>query len=264
MWDLLIIQPLVNAMLLLYQLLGNNLTLTIIALTVLIRLITFPLTWQSQVSQKKMQQLQQSDEWKAIQKKYADNREALAQEQMKLWQREGINPFGGCLPMLIQLPILIGLYQAITTAIAASPAQLLSLSTNLYGFLPNVERLIPLDNRFLWMNLGLPDPYFVMPLLVVVTSFLQSKVMTPPATDAQAAQMSQTMMLTTTLMFGYFSFTFASGLSVYFVVSNILGVLQYGLTNPIDWRKLFTLNLKPAIAVPATPEKPKDKPRKKK
>lgn len=264
MWEVLIIQPLVNAMLLLYQVLGNNLTLTIIALTVLIRLITFPLTWQSQLSQKKMQQLQQSDEWKAIQKKHANNREALAQEQMKLWQREGINPFGGCLPMLIQLPILIGLYQAITTAIAASPAQLLSLSTNLYGFLPNVERLIPLDNRLLWMNLGLPDPFFVMPILVVITTFLQSKVMTPPATDAQAAQMSQTMLLTTTLMFGYFSFTFASGLSVYFVVSNILGILQYGLTNPIDWRKLFTLNLKPAIVAPATPEKPKDRPRKKK
>lgn len=264
MWELLIIQPLVNAMLLLYQVLGNNLTLTIIALTVLIRLITFPLTWQSQVSQKKMQKLQQSDEWKAIQKKHADNREALAQEQMKMWQREGINPFGGCLPMLIQLPILLGLYQAITTAIAASPGQLLTLSTNLYGFLPNVERLIPLDNRFLWMNLGLPDPYFVMPILVIITSFLQSKVMTPPATDAQAAQMSQTMMLTTTLMFGYFSFTFASGLSIYFVVSNILGVLQYSLTNPIDWRSVFTLNLKPAIAAPAAPEKSKDKPRKKK
>jgi len=263
MWDLLIIQPLVNAMLLLYQVLGNNLTLTIIALTVLIRLITFPLTWQSQLSQKKMQELQQSDEWKAIQKKYADNREALAQEQMKLWQRKGINPFGGCLPMLIQLPILIGLYQAITTAIAASPAQLLALSTNLYGFLPNVERLIPLDNRLLWMNLGLPDPFFVMPLLVVITSFLQSKVMTPPATDAQAAQMSQTMMLTTTLMFGYFSFTFASGLSVYFVVSNILGILQYSLTNPINWRTVFTLNLKPAMAAPAALEKPKEKPRKK-
>lgn len=258
MWDLLIIQPLVNTMLLLYQLLGNNLTLAIVALTVLIRLVTFPLTWQSQQSQKRLQDLQNGEEWKALQKKYADNREALAQEQMKLWQKAGVNPFGGCLPMVIQLPVLIGLYQAITTAIAASPAQLLTLSTNLYAFLPGLAQLIPLDNKFLWMNLGLPDPYYVMPALVVITSFLQSKVMTPPATDAQSAQTAQTMMLTTTVMFGYFSLTFASGLSIYFVVSNLLGVVQYGITNPINWRNLFSLSTSaPAPAVTAAKDKPR-------
>lgn len=262
MWDLFIINPLINSLLFLYMLLGNNLTLAIVALTILIRGITFPLTWQQQQSAKKMQNFQNSEEWKKIQQKHAGDREKLAQEQMRLMQQMGINPFGSCLPLLIQFPILIGLYQAITSAIAATPTQLLSLSTHIYPFLPNVARLIPLDNRFLWMHLGLPDPYYIMPILVVVTSFIQSRVMTPPATDAQQAQMSQTMMLTTTVMFGYFSLTFASGLSIYFVVSNLLGIIQYGLTNPINWRNLLSFR---TLLAPKEEEKPaREKARRKK
>jgi YidC/Oxa1 family membrane protein insertase len=268
-WDLLIINPMINSLLFLYSLLFNNLTLTIIVFTVLIRAITFPLTWQQQKSSKAMQELQQSEEWKKIQEKHAGDREKLSQEQMKLWQKAGVNPLGGCLPLVIQFPILIGLYQAITNAIAASPAQLVTLSTHVYSFFPNVAQLIPLDNRFLWMNLGLPDPYYVMPVLVVLTSWVQSKVITPPAADPQAAQMTQTTALTTTLMFGWFSLTFASGLSIYFVVSNILGVLQYSITNPINWRNIFNLGI--SFAPPAednsrrsSRDKERDKTRKKK
>lgn len=250
MWDILVIQPLVNTLLLLYQLLFHNLTLTIVVLTVLIRAITFPLTWQQQKSAKAMQELQQSDEWKKMQEKYKDDRERASREQMALMQKAGVNPFGGCLPLLIQMPILIGLYQAITMAIAASPAQLLTLSTNIYPIMPNIAQLIPLDNKFLWMNLGLPDPYFIMPLLVVITSFLQSKVMTPASTDPQQTQTAQTMMLTSTVMFGWFSLTFASGLSVYFIIGNILGIIQYAFTNKIDWRSLFSLSMTPAVVAP--------------
>jgi YidC/Oxa1 family membrane protein insertase len=254
MWDQLIINPMINSLLFLYSLLFNNLTLTIVVFTVLIRVLTFPLTWQQQKSSKAMQAMQQGDEWKKIQEKHAGDREKLAQEQMKLMQKAGVNPLGGCLPLVIQFPILIGLYQAITNAIAASPAQLLQLSTHIYPFLPNVNKLIPLDNQFLWMNLGLPDPFYVMPMLVVLTSWVQSKVITPPSADPNAAQMAQTTALTTTLMFGWFSLTFASGLSIYFVVSNILGVLQYSLTNPINWRNIFNLGISFNFLAPATDE----------
>lgn len=251
LWNTLIIEPMINTLLFLYQVLGQNLTLTILVFTILTRLITFPLNWQAQQATKKQQALMQSDEYKKLQEKYGKDREKMAQEQMRMYQQAGINPFGGCLPLLLQFPIMIGLYQAITNAIAANPTQLLTLSSHIYAFMPNVASLIPLDNQFLWMNLGLPDPYYVMPLLVAATTWVQSKVMTPPASpDPQTAQMSQTMAFTSTLMFAWFSLSFASGLSIYFIVSNLISIAQYALTQPVNWRNIFTLGAPAAAALP--------------
>lgn len=249
-WDTFVLEPMLNILLFLYQLLFNNFTLSILVFTVLIRALTFPLTYQQQKATKKLTELQQSDSWKRTQEKYAKDKEKLAQEQMKLYQEAGVNPFGSCLPTLIQFPILIGLYRAITSAMAASPLQLFDLSQHLYSFLPNVSRLIPLDNHFLWLNLGLPDPYLALPILVAVTTWLQSKVMTPPAAsaDPNAAQMSQTMAITMPLMFGYISLQFPSGLSIYFIIANIVGVVQYAITTPIDWKNILNFQLGPAPA----------------
>jgi len=259
MWDLIILQPMLNGLLMLYQLLFNNLTLAITALTVLMRAITFPLTYQQQKASKKLMELQQSDAWKKIQEKYAKERDKLSQEQMKLYQEAGVNPLGSCLPLLIQFPVLIGLYQAITRAMAASPVQLLDLSQHLYKFLPNVAGIIPLNNHFLWLNLGLPDPYYILPLVVVATTWLQSKIMTPVSADPQAAQTSQTMALTTTVMVGYFSLQFPSGLSIYWIVGNIIGIVQQSLTNPIDWKKVFNFRFSLFPAQPVEEAKGKRK-----
>jgi YidC/Oxa1 family membrane protein insertase len=240
-WNIIILNPMLNSLLFLYQLLFNNFTLTILVFTVLIRLITFPLTYQQQKSTRKLAALQQSDAWKKMQEKYGKDKEKMAQEQMKLYQEAGVNPFGSCLPTLIQFPVLIGLYQAINLAMAASPVQLLDLSTHIYSFLPNAARLVPLQNNFLWLNLGLPDPFYVLPLIVVVTTWLQSRVMTPAnATgDAQAAQMSQSMAITMPLMIGWMSLQFPSGLSIYWVVSNAVSVVQYAIASPVDWKGIF-------------------------
>jgi YidC/Oxa1 family membrane protein insertase len=254
-WDLLIINPMVNSLLFLYQLLFHNFTLTIVVFTVLIRALTFPLTYQQQKASKKMAEMQQSDAWKKIQEKYAKEKDKLSQEQMKLMQEAGVNPLGGCLPLLVQFPVLIGLYQAITRAMAASPTQLLDLSQHLYPFLPNAAHLIPLDNHFLWINLGLPDPTYILPVIVVLTTWIQSKVVTPPpSADPNAAQMSQSMALTSTLMIGIFSLQFPSGLSIYWVVGNIIGVIQQSLTQPVNWRNIFSLG---GPAAPATTTKKK-------
>ena len=252
MWDTLILNPMLNALLFLYTVLFQNFTLTILVFTVLIRLLTYPLTYQQQKSTKKLQELQQSDAWKKMQEKYGKDKEKIAQEQMKLYKEAGVNPFGSCLPMLIQFPVLIGLYQAINLAMAASPVQLLDLSKHIYPFLPNVAALIPLQNEFLWLNLGLPDPFYVLPLLVVVTTWLQSKVMTPATAgaDPQAAQMSQTMAMTMPLMIGYMSLQFPSGLSIYWVIGNIVSVVQYALTTPIDWKSVLSFRAPPKPAAP--------------
>jgi YidC/Oxa1 family membrane protein insertase len=240
-WNLLILNPMLNSLLFLYQLLFNNFTLTILVFTVLIRLITYPLTYQQQKSTRKLAELQQSDAWKKMQEKYGKDKEKMAQEQMKLYQEAGVNPFGSCLPTLIQFPVLIGLYQAINLAMAASPVQLLDLSTHIYGFLPNAAHLVPLQNSFLWLNLGIPDPFYVLPLIVVATTWLQSRVMTPPnATgDPQAAQMSQSMAITMPLMIGWMSLQFPSGLSIYWVVSNAVSVVQYAIASPVDWKSVL-------------------------
>lgn len=242
MWDTLIVNPMLNLLLFLYQVLFQNFALTILVFTVLIRLITYPLTYQQQKSTKKLAELQQSDAWKKMQEKYGKDKEKIAQEQMKLYKVAGVNPLGSCLPMVVQLPVLFGLYQAINLSMAASPVALLNLSKHIYPFLPNVADIIPLQNQFAWLNLGLPDPLYILPVLVVVTTWLQSKVMTPanPSGDPQAAQMAQSMALTMPLMIGYMSLTFPSGLSVYWVVTNIVSIVQHAVTMPVNWKNVLS------------------------
>src|SRR5215813_4359944 len=144
--------PFTTALLFLYQLLGQNIVLTIIVFTVLIRLLTYPLTYQQVKSTKAMQELQ--PKLKKLQEKYKNNREQLSQEQMNLYKEHGVNPLAGCLPLLIQMPVLLGLYQAITRALAATPLQLLDLQHRL--LIPQLASLVPMQNKFAWLNLAAP------------------------------------------------------------------------------------------------------------
>ena len=229
MWDLLIINPMVNAMLLFYGILGHQFILAIIALTIVIRIIVFPLSLKQQRSMMMMQSMQKSKEWHDIQKKYKGDREKLAQEQMRLYREFGVNPAGGCLPTLIQFPVLIGLYQSINRVLAVTPLQLVDLAGRVY--LPGLAALVPLNGQFLWLNLGQPDPYYVLPVLVVVTTWAQQKLLSTPSADAQSASMNQTMQIMMPLMFGFFALSFSSALSIYFVISNVVGVAQYSIIN---------------------------------
>jgi YidC/Oxa1 family membrane protein insertase len=228
-WDLLITNPMVNAMLLFYGILGHQFILAIIALTIVIRILVFPLSLKQQRSMSMMQALQKSKEWQDIQKKYKGDREKLAQEQMRMYREYGVNPAGGCLPTLIQFPVLIGLYQSINRVLAVTPLQLIDLAGRVY--LPGLAALVPLNDRFLWLSLGHPDPYYVLPVLVVVTTWAQQKLLTAPSADAQSASMNQTMQYMMPLMFGFFALSFSSALSIYFVISNAVGVAQYWIIN---------------------------------
>lgn len=246
----------VNGLLLVYWLLFSNFTLAIIVFTILSRLVIWPLTQQQQKSSKKLAELQQSEAFKKMQEKYAKDKEKLAQEQMKLYQEAGVNPLGGCLPLFVQIPIMGGLYAALTLTMAASPLQLFHLSQMHYSFLPSLASLIPIDNHFLWLNLGLRDPYYIIPIFVVATTWVQSKVMTPPSADPQAAQMSQSMAITMPLMIGWFSLQVASGLSIYWIIGNILSVVQYALMPgmKINWKNVLSFS-GPAAPVPTRAQK---------
>jgi YidC/Oxa1 family membrane protein insertase len=250
MLNTLIIDPMVNLLLLIYQWVGGDFGLAIILFTILVRLVTYPLTTQQMKSSQKMQEFQNSEKWKAIQKKYKDDREKLAQEQMKLYQEMGFNPLAPCLPTLIQFPIIIGLYQSITRALASTPLQLLDFQKHVYENLIDAAQLIPLNSRFFWMDLAQPERVKVLgvgipvlAILVVVTTYLQSKLMTPTPAAAspndQSAQMTRMMNLYMPLFMGYIAYTLVSGLALYFLVSNLAGIAQYALMGKVNWRNLL-------------------------
>lgn len=227
MWDSLIVNPMINALLLFYDLLGNNFILAIAVFTVVIRLITLPLNMRQQRSMMRTQEIQ--PQIQAIQKKYRDNPQKMQEEFRKI----GYNPadtLTGCLPTLIQFPILIGLYQAIIIVLGSTPQSLFELVPRVYSAI-NLTPLIPVGNKFFWMNLSQPDPFFVLPIVVFASMFIQQKLLTPSTKgqnqqDNPAAAMTQSMQYTMPLMFGFFSLQFPAGLSIYFIMANIIGIFQ--------------------------------------
>jgi len=256
MWETIIVAPFTNALLMIYKLIGGNFGIAIILFTILIRVITHPLMVSQIKGSTKMQEMQSSKEWQEIQKKYKDDKQMLSQEQMKYYKSIGYNPLSSCLPSIIQIPLIFGLYQSIIRALAASPLQLLTLTRSVYPFF-QVGDLVPLNSKFLWMNLGQPERIYLfgyaIPLLaiiVAITTYIQSKVTMPPSTNPrdQGAMMGKMMTLYMPLLLGYFALTFASGLSVYFIVGNLIGIAQYALLGKVNWRALIP-GQKPAPAL---------------
>jgi YidC/Oxa1 family membrane protein insertase len=206
----------------------------------------------------KMQEMQSSKEWQDIQKKYKDDKEKLASEQMKYYKEIGYNPLSSCLPSIIQIPLIFGLYQSIMRAMAASPGQLLTLTRTVYSFF-HIGDLIPLNSKFLWMNLGQPERIYAfgiaipsLAIIVAITTYIQSKVTMPATTNPndQGAMMGKMMTLYMPLLLGYFALTFASGLSVYFIAGNLIGIAQYALLGKVNWRALIP-GQKPPTALAA-------------
>lgn len=229
----------VNTLLLFYDLLFNNFVLAIAVLTILIRLLTLPLNLRQQKTSLKMQSMQ--PQIQAIQKKYKENPSKMQEEFKKI----GYNPtesLTGCLPLLIQFPILIGLYRAIITILGSTPLALFELTDRVYDWvdgLTDVATLLPVANKFLWLNLAQPDPYYILPVLVFATMFIQQRLMSPAKkknedkkgkSKSPMAGMTQSMQYTMPLMFGFFSLSFPSGLSIYFILSNLIGIGQGYLT----------------------------------
>jgi YidC/Oxa1 family membrane protein insertase len=238
-WDKLI-QGFVIALIWLYQALGStewSLVLSITVLTIAVRLITIPFTVPSQQAMKKnsarMQALQ--PELEKLKQKHAKDPQQMQKAQLELYQKHNINPvssMAGCLPMFIQLPIIWAFYQSISRALANQPGQMLAL-TRYLSAVPRFVSLVPLPSRWLIFDLARPD-MIILPLLVAGSTWLQQKLTTagqPAASDPQAAQMQQSMSVTMPLMFGFFAMQMPSGLSIYFIVSNLIGMAIQWATN---------------------------------
>ena len=292
MWDL-ILNPFVTILAWLYAALNQDIVLAIVVLTVIIRILTFPLFAKQQESSKKMQQIQ--PQLKKLQEKYKNDKEKLSQAQMKLYRENKVNPVGGCFPMLIQFPILIGLYQAIFFALAATPFQLVDLSERL--LVPGLDSLIPLQRMWtpipplasflpeLDLTLApLENPHYalLLPLLVLITTWGQQKLTMgtmgqnkssndddddggAPA-GGQAAAMTKSMTTIMPIMFGFFSLQFSVGLSIYFVTSNLIGVVQYSPQGKRLLEKVFRRKSadEPPVEVIFEDDEPPKKTRKRK
>lgn len=227
-----------NGMLLLYQMVDGNFLLALLIFTVLTRLLLLPINLRQQRSSLRMQEMQPKVQ--AIQKKYRDNPQKMQEEFAKIGYNPA-EPLLGCLPLLIQMPIFFALFQVINLMLEGTPQSVLNLFQRAD---PSVDlaSILPLQNSFAWLNLAQPDPLFVLPVLVGVTMFLQQKLLMPakkpedtsnnkkksnePDPAAQMTQMTQSMMYTMPVMFGFFSLSFPSGLSIYFVISNVIGIFQ--------------------------------------
>ena len=237
-WFWFIAKPLVAILNFFRNFLHLNCGVAIILLTVMVRLVLFPLSRKSALSSMKMQQIQ--PQLNALKEKYADNPQQMMAAQQALWKKNGVNPLGGCLPVFLQMPIFIGLYKA------------LSLDVNLYGT-PLLGRAIRwcsnmaapdmmIDWSDFWNHIGWNGfnlgqgmlklgPYFnLLPMLTIILFLAQQKFMMPPPTGTDAEQSQQRsmrrMMNFMMIFFGFMFFKVPSGLCIYFVASSLWAILE--------------------------------------
>lgn len=185
----------------------GNYGIAIIIVTILMRILIFPLTLKQEKSMKKMKDIQ--PEVDKIREKYKDDPQTLNQKTMEIYKENNVNPMGGCLPILIQMPIFVALY---------------------YAFVGNT---IPSDATFLWFNLKQPDHFMklgaftinLLPILNTLVTFIQQKVMMGVQPQDKNNPMSS-MLYTMPLMMLFIFYNMPSGVTLYYLVSGVLSVLQ--------------------------------------
>ncbi|NSL52356.1 YidC family membrane integrase SpoIIIJ [Calidifontibacillus erzurumensis] len=200
-WNKYFVYPLSWLIVYVANMFGENYGLSIIIVTIIIRLAILPLMIKQTQNSKAMQAIQ--PELKALQQKYASKdpktQQKLQQETMALFQKHGVNPLAGCLPLLIQMPILIGFYHAIM----------------------RTEEIA--NHNFLWFDLGNSDPYYILPLIAGITTFLQQKIMMKGMESNPQMKM---MLYVMPVMIVIFAISFPAALSLYWVVGNIFMIIQ--------------------------------------
>lgn len=246
LWHLLLYQPLVNGLILFYKILFNNLGLAIIGLTLLIRLLLVPLTLPALQMAKKMKEL--APQLEKLKKKHKDDKQAFAKAQLELYRQHGANPAAGCLPQIIQLLVLVALFQAFSQVLGANAETIGKLNEVLYSFL-RLPAKTAFNLKFLYLDLSKPDVFrlsvspFPLPgvflFLAALTQFLTSKMMapavsaarkqakkTPEKQDDMATMMQQQMIYMFPLMTLLIGFSFPSGLVLYWLVFSVFQMGQ--------------------------------------
>ncbi len=221
-FNLILYQPLFNFLILLYTYLpGHDFGVAVIVLTLIIKLILLPTSLKSIRSQKIMADLQ--PKLKEIQKKYKDDKEKQSREVFKLYQETKINPFSGCFPLLLQLPILIALYQVFLKGFNEEV-----LKSTLYGFIPYSKQL---NLMFLGL-IDLTQPNIFLALTAGGLQFIQSKISTPKKTSSQkdTSQMIQSqMMYFIPILTIFIVWKFGSIIGLYWITSTLFSIGEHYL-----------------------------------
>ena len=243
-FNLILINPLINALIILDRVVGGNFGLAIILFTVILRVATLPFTINQFRSMKNMQAAQPIIQ--ELQKKYKDPKRRQ-EEMTKVYREHGINPLGCFAPFMIQMFVFAALYRALAYTVGGNPESLVGLSQRLYDW-SFLREGVPLDQQFVWLDLGRPDGTFILPVLVFVTTYVQQKVSQTPNPNPQQAQQQQMMTWMMPLIITSFMLNLASGVGVYWVISNLfsLFVSYYVYGREFDWRKILPLPVPPA------------------
>jgi YidC/Oxa1 family membrane protein insertase len=230
-FNLIFTYPILNALLLLYHLFGD-MALSIIVLTVIIRLLLFPLYMKQLKSTKATQAIQplMAD----IKKKYAKDQRAQMEAMQALYKEYGVNPAAGCLPLLVQLPVLYGLFYALNTVLK-NPT-LTGINNVIYPFLPHFSRLPNVNfdwftfiNPHWYISLGAPDPTHILPVLAGVATFIQLRMSQPRTASASKDAMSQQMQIMQFVMpfiTFFFALNFPAGLALYWTTTSVFSMVQ--------------------------------------
>ena len=253
-WNILFVNPIINLLVAFYKLfewlhIPGPLGFAVIALTIIIRLILYPLMAAQMKSAKKMQRLKPHLD--ALNVKHKDDKKALQQAQLDLYKEHGVNPAAGCLPLLIQMPVLIALYNVFYQVLQNGNITKLMTDLNAVLYLPAL-RLSQLDLSFFGTNLGVkPSEWqsrgwwlLLIPVITAGLQWWQSKLMMPQVTPVDgnkqiapagkdekkpedtAAEMQKQMAMITPVMFGMFAYQFPLGLALYWNVFGLFGIMQ--------------------------------------
>ena len=228
-WNDVLLDPMINALVVLSHVLFSNFGLAIIAFTILIRGVTYPLTRRQLRTTRAMQEMQ--PQLQEIQKKYKDPKRRQ-QEMMRVYREVGFNPLGCAVPLLVQLPVWIALFQVIRRTMSDTPEALLGLASRLYEW-NFITAEIPLNRTFLFLDLSKPS----IPLVVLVglATFYQQKMSTSRAASTgsadRAANTNRMLIWMMPLMFAWFTLTVPSGLGLYWFVTGLFGLVSAYLYN---------------------------------
>ncbi len=229
-------EPVYNILILIYHGVGNF-ALAIVLLTLLIRGALFPLTRRQMASMRKTQELQ--PKLREIQAKHRGDPQAAMAAQQALYKEHGVSMYGGCLPLLIQMPFLYSLFYAFETVLNNKHNALALMNNDIYPFLPHLSALP--NPHFLWVNLGTPDKLFILPILAGALTFIQMRMAMPvrrPGGPADPTQQTAKSMQYVMPVFTFFLGTrFAAGLALYWTVSTGFSAVQQYLLS--GWGSLF-------------------------
>ena len=239
-FNVVLVDPMINILVMLYILCSENFGLAIIVFTFIVRGALTPLSVRQSKQFKAMGALQ--PKLKALQEKYKNDRSRISSETMKLYRENGVSPLGCLGPTFLQMPVFFALFWALRGTLPSTPENLTKLSDKLYSWLPGINQAIPIDDNFLGLSLGKittdnPLPY-LLPILVGVSTFFMQKSSSPPSSPQQEST-NRMLLWMMPGMLGYFTLFFETGLALYWIVSNVIGIIIQGFV--VGWSPILSI-----------------------